>query len=190
MFTTKPEVEEVNISTEQLTESITVDEFRAAFRLHPAGVAVATTDADGEPIAMTVSSLTSVSADPPLISMSLTATSFATPAFVNASSIVVHLLGADQLSLAVLGATGRVDRFADTGSWYRLPSGEPVYRDTYSWLRCEVIHRVAAGSSVILIAHVIEASIPDSTADSGNTPDPLVYHARSWHRLGDQSKIG
>lgn len=45
--------------------------FREAFRRHPAGVAVITADPGNQPVAMTVSSLISVSAAPPVVAFSL-----------------------------------------------------------------------------------------------------------------------
>lgn len=59
------------VPTDQLTESVDVDTFKAAFRMHPAGVAVITTDSGDRPAAMTVSSLASVSTEPPMVVFSL-----------------------------------------------------------------------------------------------------------------------
>jgi len=47
------------------------EHFREAFRRHPAGVAVITADPGDRPVAMTVSSLISVSAAPPIVAFSL-----------------------------------------------------------------------------------------------------------------------
>jgi flavin reductase (DIM6/NTAB) family NADH-FMN oxidoreductase RutF len=177
------------VRTGRLSESIDVDTFKAAFRMHPAGVSVITADAGNGPAAMTISSLTSVSTEPPLVTFSLSALSWSTPAFLESDTVVVHLLGSEHLRLAQLGATGGVDRFADKLAWTRLPTGEPVFRETYAWLRGKIVHRLEAGNAVICVAHIVQASVPDADAVAAETSTPLVYHSRTWHQLGTHSAI-
>jgi len=165
-------------------ESVAPESFKTAFRNHPLGVAVVTAAPDDEMVAMTVSSLSSVSAEPPLLLFSASAVSSSTPVLDRASTVVVHMLGADQIGLAKLGAKSGVDRFADPSSWRRLPTGEPVYLDVEAWLRGTVVHRLGVGGSVVYIVHVIEAWSSDAPPS-----DPLVYHNRTWHRLGAESAI-
>lgn len=107
--------------------------------------------------------------------------------FLESDTVVVHLLGSEHLWLAELGATGGIDRFADKSRWTRLPTGEPVFKETYAWLRGRIVHRLEAGNSVICVAHIVEASIPDSVTSDAATP--LVYHGRTWHQLGSHSSI-
>ena len=47
--------------------SVDIDVFKSAFRAHPSGIAVLTADAGDGPVAMTISSLSSLSTDPPLV---------------------------------------------------------------------------------------------------------------------------
>lgn len=47
--------------------AVSADDFKFAFRHHPAGVAVVTADAGDGPVAMTVSSLSSVAIAPPTL---------------------------------------------------------------------------------------------------------------------------
>lgn len=164
-------------------DAITVDLFKAAFRNHPLGVAVVTADPGDGPVAMTVSSLSSVSASPPVVSFSSSAASSSAPALERADSVVIHMLGAAELPLAKLGATSGIDRFADASSWYRLPTGEPVFRVARSWMRASVVHRVGVGGSVVYLGHVVEAVVDTEPSE------PLVYHDRTWHRLGKRSAL-
>jgi flavin reductase (DIM6/NTAB) family NADH-FMN oxidoreductase RutF len=177
------------IPGEQLADSISEDTFKAAFRLHPAGVAVVTADPGDQPVAMTVSSLASVSTDPPMLVFSASAVSSSTPALERAETVVVHMLGSDQLWLAQLGATSGIDRFADTSAWTRLPTGEPVFPAVYAWLRGRIVQRVEAGNSIICVVHVIEASVPEDGQRVDDPSRPLVYHARTWHKLGEHSTL-
>lgn len=164
-------------------------DFVAVFRGHPAGVALITADAGDGPVALTATSLSSVSADPPLVVFSVSAQVSAAPVLVRSQTVVVHFLDALNIGLARLGATSGVDRFADTAAWSRLPTGEPVYRDVRAWLRCEVVSRTVAAGSTIIVARALEAHIERelSAEDSG---DALVYHNHRWYRLGDPVQIG
>ncbi|RUU84284.1 flavin reductase, partial [Mesorhizobium sp. M7A.T.Ca.TU.009.01.3.1] len=66
--------------------------FREAFRHHPAGVAVITADPGDRPVAMTVSSLISVSAAPPVVAFSLSMKSTSSEPLLRAETMVIHLL--------------------------------------------------------------------------------------------------
>src|SRR5476649_1152694 len=97
--------------------SLRSEEFKAAFRHHAAGVAVITADAGDGPVGLTATSVFSVSAEPPLLVFSISNVSSSAPTLLDAESVVVHLLGADQLHIAKLCATSGVDRFADLSLW-------------------------------------------------------------------------
>lgn len=163
--------------------SLTASEFRALFRGHPGGVAVVTADAGAGPVALTATSVSSVSADPPLLVFSVSAQSSAAATIAAARSVVVHLLDADDLDLAVRCATSGVDRFADA-EWTRLPGGEPVFTGARAWVRCVVIDRLDAGGSTVIAAHAVESGT-NRDAPAG----ALVYHDRAWHRLGTDSVL-
>jgi flavin reductase (DIM6/NTAB) family NADH-FMN oxidoreductase RutF len=178
----------VLLSDAERSGSIDAETLKRAFRLHPSGVAVVTADPTGDdPVAMTVSSLASVSTEPPLLVFSVSALSSAAPKFERSNTVVVHMVGADHLKLAQLGAASGIDRFADADAWRRLPTGEPVFTEVYAWLRGEIVFRLRAGNSTICVVHAIEANVPSS--ESTTPPAPLVYHARIWHRIGDRSSI-
>ena len=167
------------------------EEFKAAFRNHPAGVAVITADAGDGPVALTATSVFSVSAEPPLLVFSLSASSSSTPTLLAAETVVVHLLSAAQLDVAVLAATSGIDRFADTSTWSRLETGEPYFTSTPVWIRGRVIDRVEAGASTVLVVEALEAKTPErgSPAADADTSHPLVYHNRTWHVLSEASKL-
>ena len=179
------------IHTDDQLQVLPAEQFKAAFRTHPAGVAVVTADAGDGPIALTATSVISVSADPPLLVFSVSESSSSLPTLSRAVTVVVHLLAADQLDLAILGATSGIDRFADTSIWSRLPSGEPYFTAAPVWIRGKIVDRMQAGKSVVLAVEAIEARTPErgSPAADAAQSRPLVYHNRVWHALGEQSKI-
>lgn len=161
------------------------DQFKLAFRNHAAGVAVITADAGDGPVGLTATSVFSVSAEPPLLVFSLSDRSSSAPTIRRADTVVVHLLGAEQVNLATLCATSEVDRFADTGLWDRLGTGEPYFPSARTWIRGRVIDRMTAGSSTIIAVHALEAEVSIEESGSG----PLVYHNRTWHTLDEHSAI-
>ncbi|HYP73244.1 MAG TPA: flavin reductase family protein [Microbacterium sp.] len=168
--------------------SLSADDFKALFRGHPGGVAVITADAGHGPVALTATSVASVSAEPPLLIFSISAQSSASAVLAEAETVVVHLLDAHDLEVAQLGATSGIDRFAQTHRWSRLVTGEPVYHDVRAWVRCAVIGRMDAGGSTVIAAHALQSRLERDVA-GGEHGDALVYHNRTWHRLGDHSRI-
>ncbi len=119
---------------------LTPEEFKTAFRNHAAGVAVITADAGRGPVGMTATSVFSISATPPLLVFSASELSSSTPTLTEADTVVVHLLGSDDLDLAVLCATSGIDRFADTSLWSRLETGEPYFPNVHAWIRGRVVN--------------------------------------------------
>lgn len=155
--------------------------FRDAFRCHPAGVAVITADPGDRPVAMTVSSLISVSAAPPTVAFSLSARSGSTPAVVAAGSVVIHLLRFADLELAQLGATPGADRFGPGIAWTRLPSGEPRYSRVTTWFRARITGSLAVEGATVVVAELVEgeSALPDGAPER----ESLIYLDRRWHRL-------
>lgn len=171
-----------------LGPSLSADEFKSVFRGHPGGVAVITADAGDGPVALTATSVSSVSADPPLLVFSISAQSSASSVLARAETVVVHLLDAHDIDLAKLGATSGVDRFADTALWSRLTTGEPVYRDVRAWVRCAVVSRMDAGGSIVIAGHALQSHV-ERDVEPGAPGDALVYHNRTWHRLDERSVL-
>lgn len=155
--------------------------FREAFRCHPAGVAVITADPGEQPVAMTVSSLISVSAEPPTVAFSLSARSGSTASVLQAGSVVVHLLRYSDLALGQLGATPGADRFGPGIAWQRLPTGEPRYTAVRTWFRARIQGALEVSGATVVVAELLEGEAgPDAT-----TPEveSLIYLDRRWHRL-------
>ena len=159
------------------------DVFKAAFRHHAAGVAVITADSGDGPVGLTATSVFSVSAEPALLVFSLSELSSSAPTIARASTVVVHLLGVEQLAIAQLCATSGIDRFADTAIWSRLETGEPYFPSASTWIRGRVVNRMSAGTSTVIAVHALETGVGDPSAA------PLVYHNRTWHGLGEHSAV-
>ncbi|MFF4116198.1 flavin reductase family protein [Streptomyces sp. NPDC001714] len=178
------------IDDASLEPGLSADAFREAFRNHAGGVAVVTADAGRGPVALTATSVISVSATPPLLVFSVAALSSATPTILESSSVVVHLLGAGQVGLARLCATSGADRFADTGAWARLATGEPYFVAAPVRIRGSIAATFAAGASILVVVNATHAYYaPTDAAAPGDASRPLVYHNRTWHQLSEQSQL-
>ncbi|WP_371416583.1 flavin reductase [Plantibacter sp. T3] len=190
--------------------SLSPDDFKAAFRQHPAGVSVITADDGSGPVGLTATSVFSVSAEPPLLVFSVSSLSSSAPTITASDTVVVHLLGSEQLHIAKLCATSGIDRFADTSIWDRLPTGEPYFTGNGVWIRGRIVNRMEAGTSTVIAVHALESSVsqpqpveepvraePAAEAPAPAAPTfspsfdgaPLVYHNRTWHRLDANSQI-
>ncbi|WP_207241476.1 MULTISPECIES: flavin reductase family protein [unclassified Pseudomonas] len=175
--------------TFQSAESATVTEqFKDAFRNHAAGVAVITADSGEGPTALTVTSVISVSAEPPILAFSLSAFSGSAQSIKAANSLVVHLLQAGQMDIAQLCAQRGADRFGDTSKWGRLASGEPVFLAAPVWIRGMIIDQMEiAGSTVVAVQAVEIGTVED--AGRSDSARPLIYHDRCWHSLCEVTKL-
>lgn len=160
-------------------------QLRSVLGQWPSGVAVVTTiatDADGgrRPHGMTASSFSSVSLDPPLISICL-GDHLPTRALVAASGVFcVSFLGKDQADVGRRFAGMRpevTDRFAGL-SWEPGSTGCLRLADGTGWLECRVEHAYPGGDHTIFVGRVLDAGIPRVSA-------PLLFHSRSWGQLAD-----
>lgn len=159
-----------------------VEGFKDAFRGHPAGVAIITAAGPGGPVGLTASSVASVSAAPPILAFSLASAEGSAGVIAGAETVLVHLLGADNAELAALFAARGSERFGPDRTWTPLPGGEPLLPGVPRALLCRVLSRTQAGSSILIAAAVLDIH-------TGPEAAPLVYHDRTFHRLGADSVI-
>ncbi len=154
------------------------DLLRSVFRRHAAGVAVITAPGDGGPVGFTATSLTSVSAEPPMLSFGIGTGASSWPAVSAAGHVGVHILGDHQRELAATFARSGADRFGAPTSWRAGPEGVPVLDDVLAWMVCRVVARVPAGDHRIVLAEVVRG-------DPAGTGRPLLYHQGRFTALRD-----
>ncbi|MEU1597390.1 flavin reductase family protein [Streptomyces sp. NPDC005708] len=154
------------------------DLLRSVFRRHAAGVAVITAQGGGRPVGFTATSLTSVSAEPPLISFGIRAGSSSWAVISEADHVGVHILGEHQEALAHTFAKSGADRFGAPTRWRQGPEGVPVLDHVLAWLVCRVVARVPAGDHRIVLAEVV-------LGDPSGAGRPLLYHQGRFNGLRD-----
>ncbi|MFF5403354.1 flavin reductase family protein [Streptomyces misionensis] len=154
------------------------DLLRSTFRRHAAGVAVITARGAAGPAGFTATSLTSVSAEPPMISFGVGTGASSWPAIAEADHVGVHILGEHQHELAATFARSGADRFGAATAWREGPEGVPVLDDVLAWLVCRIVTRVPAGDHRIVLAEVI-------LGDPTGAGRPLLYHQGRFTALRD-----
>ncbi|MDQ0643930.1 flavin reductase [Microbacterium murale] len=158
------------------TPSAVGDRLKAAFRTHPAGIAVITAATPTGPVGLTASSVASVAVDPAAIMFSVTRATGSAGALLDADTFVVHLIDDDHADLAQAFATSGADRFTSEQGWITLGSGEPHLPSARAALRCRALHTIPVGSSTVVIAEVLDVV-------AGPSGRPLVYLDRRFHSL-------
>ncbi|MEU3840068.1 flavin reductase family protein [Streptomyces sp. NPDC028635] len=154
------------------------DLLRSVFRRHAAGVAVITAYGASGPVGFTATSLTSVSAEPPMLSFGIGTGASSWPAVAEAEHVGVHILGEHQRELAATFARSGADRFGAPTAWREGPEGVPVLDDVLAWVVCRVVARVPAGDHRIVLAEVV-------VGDPAGPGRPLLYHQGGFTALRD-----
>lgn len=148
---------------------------RAAFAAFPCGVAAVAGMESAAPVGMAASSFTSVSLEPPLVSVCVAHTSTTWPRLRGLPRLGLSVLADehDELCRALAAKTG--DRFARV-EWTAASSGAVFIAGAAVWLDCSIENTVKAGDHDIevLRIHDVEAH-PDVS--------PLVFHSSRFRRL-------
>ncbi|WP_082482797.1 alpha/beta fold hydrolase [Methylobacterium sp. Leaf123] len=153
----------VNAEIARFIASLEADEtaaaprrFRNALGTFATGVTVVTTlQENGEPRGFTANSFSSVSLDPPLISICIARTASSHPVFKAAPRFAVNILAQDQRDVSGVFASKRPDKF-DQVDWFSGATGSPVLENCAAWFDCRLHQVVAAGDHDILIGEVVD----------------------------------
>ncbi|MCQ8833533.1 flavin reductase family protein [Streptomyces malaysiensis] len=155
----------------------TTDIFRSVFRRHASGVAVITARGS-RPVGFTATSLSSVAAEPPLLSFGVGTDSSSWPVLSESEYVGVHILGEHQRELAATFARSGADRFGPATRWHSGPEGVPVLDGVLAWLVCRLVARIPAGDHRVLIGEV-------TTGTAAGAGRPLLYHQGRFNTLRD-----
>ena len=147
------------------------DAFIASMATFPTGVTVVTTfDREGSVCGLTCNAFMSVSADPPLVLVSVDKRSNTLPALQEVRRFVVNFLAAGREELAMLCASKRTDKFVAVKWRASTHEGLPIlHEDSVAYVCCDVVQEIEAGDHVLLLGHVRDMSPPQPGAV------PLLY---------------
>lgn len=158
-------------------------DLRAAMRSWATGVAVVSTRLGEQQHGMTVNSFTSVSIDPPLVTVALEK-STRTHQMLQQS----HILGITILSAAQKEISDRFagrfpddqDRFAGLAT-ETLTTGAPFILGGLAFIDCRLRSTIDASPNNLIIAEVVAVK----TSMQVESPEPLLYYSRAYHSLKD-----
>ena len=152
--------------------------FIGAMRKAVSTVCVVTTDGPSGRFGVTVSAMTSVTADPPAVLVCINKGNFVIPAVMGNGCFSVNFLRHDQKHIAEVFA-GRApspepDRFS-CAAWSTLVTGSPILEGSVAGFDCNLAERVEFGSHTLFIGSVVNAKAGED--------QPLIYHDRNYVKL-------
>lgn len=150
-------------------------DLRRAFGQFPSGVTAIAALVDGTALGIAVSSFTTVSLDPPLVSICVMETSRTWERLRTADRIGVSVLGAEHAETARRLAAPAEHRFT-AEDWCAGDGGAIRFTGTPAWLECSLEQEIPAGDHVLALLRI-------RRVESDAAVLPLVYHASGFHRL-------
>ncbi len=154
------------------------EKLRQAMRAWTTGVAVVTATHEGQRYGMTVNSFTSISLEPPLVSVTLKRLTHTYELVEKSGEFALTILSADQgdLSDRFAGKISDItDRFENVETSKMLIDA-PLLKGGMAFFNCRVVNSIPVGENTLFIAEVI-------TARGEGEGDPLVYHNRVFWKL-------
>lgn len=163
------------------------NEKKTALRMIPYGLYVLTGLAeDGRVAASTVTWVTQVSFEPPLVAVGVKADSGAHAIIKDAGSFALNILGKGQQAMATTFFKSQ-ERAGDTigGESFRPGSmGAPILKACPAYIECELVDTVERGDHSVFVGEVVDAGVVQ--APSGR-PDDLTLTMKD---LGDKIFYG
>jgi flavin reductase (DIM6/NTAB) family NADH-FMN oxidoreductase RutF len=138
---------------------------RAVMARFPTGVTiVATRDAAGAPLGLTVNSFTSVSLDPPLVLVCIGRATASHDRLIASGTFAVSVLSEAQADVALRFARQPSEGRFDGVAWRSAPSGNPVLEGATAWLDCSIERAMEAGDHTIILAGARSCGSTDTPA--------------------------
>jgi flavin reductase (DIM6/NTAB) family NADH-FMN oxidoreductase RutF len=151
---------------------------RQAFGVFPSGVVALAAHVGGRPVGLAASSFTSVSLDPPLVSVNLATTSKTWPDLRRSSHLGVTVL-ADHHDVLCRQLAGPVGSRFDDVAWTASEQGAVTIDDGLAQFECTIYREVEAGDHVLVLLELHAVRHVDHTEAGA----PLVFHRSGFGRL-------
>ena len=148
---------------------------RQAFSCFPSGVTAFCGMIDGVPEGIAASSFTSVSLDPPLVSVCVQNTSTTWPRLAGLDRLGLTVLASEHGTVARALAAKNVDRFAQV-EWLATETGAVFVHGAALWMECSPYQAIEAGDHQIVLLQVESLAMNPDIA-------PMVFHRSTFHGL-------
>ncbi|MFG3595643.1 flavin reductase family protein [Bradyrhizobium sp. RDI18] len=150
-----------------IDHEVSSDDFRNAMRRLTGGVSVITAGLGWDISGMTVTSVSSLSVDPPALIVSISREASSWPLVRRYGFFGVNILTPDQIDIAerFAGQEGLkgADRFAGAG-WTKRVSGVPLLAGALAAIDCAVEDIIERHSHAIVIGRVLDIAVSERTA--------------------------
>jgi flavin reductase (DIM6/NTAB) family NADH-FMN oxidoreductase RutF len=153
-------------------------QLREAFGIFPTGVVAIAAEVDGRLIGLAASSFTSVSLDPPLVSINLAVSSKTWPDLRRAGHLGVTVL-ADHHDGVCRQLAGPVDQRFDDLDYRVTEDGAVTLDEGLAQFDCTIYREVEAGDHILVLLelHAVEH------VDHNLAGAPLVFHRSGFGKL-------
>jgi len=154
------------------------EKLRQAMRAWTTGVAIVTSIYGDQQYGMTVNSFTSISLDPPLISVALRQLTHTHELVTKSGMFSITILTAAQKELSDRFA-GKLPQIVDRFEGMQTETislDSPVFKDGMAYFDCRVLNSIPVGENTLFIAEVLDAR-------GDGEAKPLVYHNREYWNL-------
>ena len=159
-------------------KQVDVAHFRELLARFATGVTVLTARGpDSTPVGLTVNSVTSVSLDPPLLSVCIDERHPMNETLKQAADFVLNVLASDQEAMSRRFAAKGDSPFQGVG--YR-PSerGTPILDGCIAFYECDITSHSAGGDHTVFVARVVGGAVQDGR--------PLVFYRGGYTSLGPE----
>jgi flavin reductase (DIM6/NTAB) family NADH-FMN oxidoreductase RutF len=134
-------------------------ELRIAMRRFPAGVAVVTVALDTQRVGLTVSAVTSLSLDPPLVSVAISRQAAMHELLAESQGFSLSLLSGDQVGLAQHFARGVPPIAMWEGIELHRSDGPPLLSGASAWLDCALVDEFSTGDHTLFVGGVTRTEL-------------------------------
>jgi flavin reductase (DIM6/NTAB) family NADH-FMN oxidoreductase RutF len=155
---------------------VSLSDFKAAMRALPSGITAVTTASGDTMAGMIVSSLTSISADPPMIGFFAHKDSSIHASLQESGRFVANVLGEEhsQVMSSFLSEPQGAARFK-TGQWTESDQRQPVLQDALTSLECDIVCTQSLGTHELIVGKIRKAS--------RTSANPVVHFNAATHSL-------
>jgi flavin reductase (DIM6/NTAB) family NADH-FMN oxidoreductase RutF len=157
-------------------EVVSESEFKSALRSLPAGISAVTSGSGDEVVGMIVSSLTSISADPPMVGFFAHQNSSIRSTLLAHGRFAANVLGEEHREVisTFLSAPQGPARFIN-GSWVEGERQVPVLTDALASMECDIVCTHSLGTHDLIVGKIRK------TASSA--ANPVVHFNATTHSL-------
>lgn len=167
----------ITTDARQRRSDVDPDTLRSVLGSFCTGVTVVTAHDGDRPYGFACQSVTSLSLEPPYVSLCPARTSTSWPAMRAAGRVCINVLAGDQRDVCSSFAAGGGDKFAGI-AWSRAANGAPAVHGVLARIEADLVAEHEAGDHTIAICRV-------TALDDVRAADPLLFFRGGLGSFGE-----